>query len=77
MTLAPQNVNTAKFGKLFSLPIDGPSNAQPLYVPNVSISGKGVHNVLYVVTEHDSVFAFDADSNLVANSAPLVEGDPG
>ena len=69
--LTPQNVNTTSFGKLFSLPIDGPSNAQPLYVPNVSIPGKGVHNVVYVVTEHDTVYAFDADSNTGATAQPL------
>ena len=59
--LAPANVNSARFGKLFSYAIDGVSDASPLYVANVNIPGKGLRNVVYVATEHDSVYAFDAD----------------
>ncbi len=59
--LTPQNVNSESFGKLFSYSLDGQVYAQPLYVPNVSIPNQGTHNVVYVVTENDSVFAFDAD----------------
>ncbi len=59
--LTPQNVNMSNFGKIFAYPLDGAVFAEPLYVPSVSIPGQGTHNVLYVVTENDSVFAFDAD----------------
>ena len=60
--LTTANVKVSTFGKLFSDPIEGQAYAQPLYVPNVSISGQGTHNVVYVATEHDQLYAFDADT---------------
>jgi len=66
--LTPSNVTQAQFGKLYSYAVDGYSYASPLYVANVSIPGKGFHNVVYVATEHDSVYAFDADG---LTSTPL------
>jgi Malectin domain/Legume lectin domain/Chitobiase/beta-hexosaminidase C-terminal domain len=60
--LTPADVNSTLFGKLFSLPVDGYVYAQPLYVPALAIPGNGTHNVLYVATEHDSLYAFDADT---------------
>jgi hypothetical protein len=59
--LTPQNVNSTKFGKVFSYAVDGAIYGQPLYVQNLKIPVQGVRNVVYVVTEHDSVYAFDAD----------------
>jgi len=59
--LSPENVNSSTFGRLFAYPVDGPMWAEPLYVPNVSIPGQGSHNVVYLATENDGVYAFDAD----------------
>jgi hypothetical protein len=59
--LTPTNVNSTKFGKIFSYPVDGQIYGQPLYVPNVSIPNQGTHNVVYIATENDTLYAFDAD----------------
>src|SRR5579864_2892133 len=60
--LTPANVNTSTFGKLFGIAVDGKVDAQPLYVSSLAIPGKGIYNALYVVTEHASAYAFDADA---------------
>jgi hypothetical protein len=64
--LNTSNVNANQFGKLFAMPVDGLVFAQPLYIPGVTING-GVHNVVIIATEADSVYAYDADSS----GAPL------
>src|SRR5260370_10704441 len=60
--LTPAIVNAAKFGKIGFYSVDGKVDGQPVYLSQVSISGQGTHNVLYAVSEHASVYAFDADS---------------
>ncbi len=62
--LTPANVNSTSFGKLFVQNVDGSIIGQPLYLPNVVIPGQpSPHNLVFVATQHDSVYAFDADSN--------------
>jgi hypothetical protein len=76
--LTPKNVNSSMFGKLFTITVDGKVDAQPLYVSSLTMRANRIHNVLYVVTEHDSAYAFDADtgaqlwhaSTLSANETP-------
>ncbi len=79
--LTPGNVSSSTFGRIFSLPVDGAIYAQPLYVPNLTING-GTHNVVFVATMKNIVYAFDADtqgaplwelnvSNTIAGSTPV------
>ena len=86
-TLTPQNVNARQFGKLGAFKVDGAVYAQPLFLPNVEIPGKGTHDVLFVATEHDTVYAFDANRpgdpplwqvsflNRALGAAPVSEDD--
>ena len=60
--LTPANVNLNFFGKLFTQNVDGYVVAQPLYLSAVAFPDGSTHNVVFVATQHDSVFAFDADS---------------
>jgi len=59
--LTPALVSTATFGKLFSCPVDGAVYAAPLWAANLAIGG-GTHNVIFIATVHDTVYAFDADN---------------
>lgn len=64
-------VSPNTFGLLFTLPTDDILYAQPLYLSGVSIPGKGIHNVVYAVTEGDTIYAYDADSNIGNEAEPL------
>jgi hypothetical protein len=61
-TLTLENVNSTTFGKLFVISTDGKVDAQPLFVPNVGIPANGTHNVLFVASEHGTMYGFDADN---------------
>jgi hypothetical protein len=63
--LTPDNVNQNSFGKVGFLVVDGKVDAQPLYLSNLNIPGQGVHPVVFVVTEQDTVYAFGVDSGQV------------
>jgi hypothetical protein len=73
--LNTSNVRLGSFGKIFSRTVDGYIYAQPLYAPGVAIPQIGVRNVVYVVTEHNSVYAFDADDP--AAGSPLWQSSLG
>jgi hypothetical protein len=74
--LTLSNVNSASFGRLFTLTLDGRVDAEPLYLSAVPIPGSGTHNLLIVATEHDSVYAFDADTgSLIWHVSTLESGE--
>lgn len=63
--LTSATVQAAKFGKLFSVSMDGKIDAQPLFLSGVSIPNRGKHNVVFAASEHDSVYAFDANNGSI------------
>jgi outer membrane protein assembly factor BamB len=74
-TLNLANVNSASFGKLFTISVDGLVDAEPLHLSAVPISGAN-HNLLIVATEHGSVYAFDADTGaLIWHKTTLQSGE--
>src|SRR3989440_9735702 len=76
--LTPANVNASGFGKLFSAAVDGQVYAQPLYLSGLSITAQGTHNVVFVATEHDSLYALDADTGAqLWQDSFLTSGLPG
>ncbi len=64
-TLMPANVAASTFGKLFIIATDGKVDAQPLYLPNINTPSRGTHNILYVASEHGTVYGLDADTGSV------------
>ena len=70
-TLTTSNVNSTQFGKLYSYSVSGSVQAQPLYVPNLTLPGVGTYDVLFVVTMNDVVYALDANSNATNGNGVL------
>src|SRR5262249_52188091 len=75
-TLKPGNISATTFGRLYMRHVDGQVIAQPLYVSNLAIPGKGTHNVVFVVTRKNVVYAFDADSLDPAPTHSLLWNQP-
>src|SRR5438093_10881105 len=74
--LTPANVNSSQFGKLFSVAVDGYVYAQPLYLSGLTINA-GTHNVLYVATEHDSLYALDANTGAILSKVSFINPESG
>jgi len=71
LLLSPSNVKTGQFGRRVSHAVDGNVFAQPLYVAAVPMAAGGLSNIVLVVTDHDSVYAFDADAPAGADAGPI------
>jgi outer membrane protein assembly factor BamB len=71
--LTPSKVTSSTFGKLRNLLVDGLVDAQPLYLSKLTVAG-AAHNVVFVATEHDSVYAFDADTGTILWQVSLLGG---
>ncbi len=67
VTLTPSNVNPTEFGKVMTYPVDGQIYAQPLYMPQLTING-GIHDVVFIATQNNSLYAFDADATTGAGT---------
>jgi chitobiase/beta-hexosaminidase-like protein len=74
--LTPSNVNTSTFGKLYSYAVDGYVYSEPLYLTGINVGGQ-VRNVVFIATQHDSVYAFDADHNTALWKASLLDAAHG
>jgi hypothetical protein len=75
--LTPANVNAQQFGRLHTVHVDGDVYAQPLHLPQVNVPGKGRRNLLFIATEHDSVYAYDADGAFDAPVWQMAFANPG
>ena len=77
LTLKPAYVSAATFGRIFTQPVEGQIYAQPLFLPNITIPGKGTHNIVIVATEQNNVYAFDAETNTGINATYLWKANLG
>ncbi|MGC2056715.1 MAG: hypothetical protein WA653_00550 [Candidatus Sulfotelmatobacter sp.] len=75
VSLTPSNVNSSTFGKLLAYPVDGQVYAQPLYMAGLNIAG-GTHDVVFVVTQNNSVYAFSADATSSATAQTFWHAGP-
>jgi hypothetical protein len=69
--LTTTNVNAASFGLLRQVALDEQVDAQPLFVSNQTISGQGQHDVVYVATENNTIYAIDPGTGAVLLSRNL------